>query len=75
MNNELLTVEHFQWTLSFRCYCHPVEYPTMLLTFVLLVANLADTKLGKKPEKLQKPKQMGTHSRVLSESYPLNTNN
>ena len=30
--------------------------------------------LYKKPKKLLKPWQMGTHMRVLSESYPMNTN-
>ena len=29
---------------------------------------------AKKPEKMTKPQRMGTHLRVLSESYPVNTN-
>ena len=41
---------------------------------MLLVANLANTKSCKKPEKWLKPRHMGTHLRVLSESYPMNTN-
>ena len=41
---------------------------------MLLIATLANTKLCKNPEKLLKPWQMGTHLRVLSESYPKNTN-
>ena len=41
---------------------------------MLLVANLANTKRCKITEKLLKPWQMGTHLRVLSESYPMNTN-
>ena len=44
------------------------------LTLMLLVANLTNTKKCKKPEKLLKPWQMGTHLRVLSESFPMNTN-
>ena len=38
------------------------------LTLKLLVANLANTKWYKKPEKLMKPWHMGTHLRVLSKS-------
>ena len=45
-----------------------------LLTLMLLVANLANTKWCKKPEKWPKPWQMGTHLRVLSESFQMNTN-
>ena len=41
---------------------------------MLLVANLANTKWCKKAEKWLKPRQMGTHLRVLSESSPMNTN-
>ena len=41
---------------------------------MLLVANLANTKVCKKPEKLLKPWQMGTHLRELSKSYSMNTN-
>ena len=41
---------------------------------MLPVANLANTKLCKKPAKLLKPWHTGTHLRVLSESYPMNTN-
>ena len=44
------------------------------LALTLLVANLANTKWCKKPEKRLKPWHMGTHLRVLSESYPINTN-
>ena len=36
---------------------------------MLVVANLANTKWCKKPEKRLKPWQMGTHLRVLSESH------
>ena len=45
-----------------------------ILTFMVLVANLASTKRCKKAEKLLKPWHMGTHLRVLSESFPMNTN-
>ena len=41
---------------------------------MLLVANLANTKLCKKPGKWLKPWHIGTHLRVLSEIYPINTN-
>ena len=44
------------------------------LTLMLLVANLANTKWWKKLRKWLKPWQMGTHMRVLSESYPMSTN-
>ena len=41
---------------------------------MLLVANLANTELSKNLKKLLKPWHMGTYLRVLSESYPMNTN-
>ena len=44
------------------------------LTLMLLVANLANTKWGKNPEKLVKPWNMGTHLRALNKSFPMNTN-
>ena len=44
------------------------------LTLMLLVANLVNTKWCKKTEKRLKPWHMGTHLRVLSESYPMYTN-
>ena len=37
---------------------------------MLLVPNLANTKSGKKPDKLLKPWHMGTHMIVLSEGLP-----
>ena len=46
----------------------------VLLTLMLLVANLVNTKLCKKLEKSLKPWYMGTHLRVLSERFPMNTN-
>ena len=42
-----------------------------MLTLMMLVAILANTKRLKK---LLKPGQMGTHPRVLSESFPMSTN-
>ena len=39
---------------------------TWTLTLMLLVANLANTKLCKSPEKIAETKHMGTH--------PMNTN-
>ena len=44
------------------------------LTLMLLVDTLANTKWCENPEKWPKPWQMGTHLRVLSENYPMNTN-
>ena len=41
---------------------------------MLMVANLEDTKWCKKPEKWLKPWHMGTHMRVLSEGFLMNTN-
>ena len=50
------------------------EFMGYLLTLMLLVATLANTKWCKNPGKLLKLGQMGTHLRVLSESFPMNTN-
>ena len=41
---------------------------------MLLVTYLTNTKICKKLEKWLEPWNMGTHMRVLSESYPMNTN-
>ena len=46
----------------------------LYLTLKLLVANLANTKYSKNPEKSPKPCQMGTHLRVLNENNPMSTN-
>ena len=43
-------------------------------TLVLVVTKLANTKWGKKPAKWLKPWHVGTHLRVLSESFLMNTN-
>ena len=50
------------------------DHLVCLLTLMMLVASLANTKWCNKPEKWLKPWQMGTHLRVLSESFPMNTN-
>ena len=51
------------------------EHPHMgALTLMLLVANLANTKVCKKAEILLKPWHMGSHLRVLSNSFLMNTN-
>ena len=47
---------------------------SQLLTLMLPVTNLANAKRCEKPGKLLKPWQMGTHLRVLGESFPMNTN-
>ena len=44
------------------------------LTLTLLAVNLVNTKWCKNPEKWLKPWQMGTYLRVLSDSFPMNTN-
>ena len=41
---------------------------------MLLVANLAKYKMRQKPEKLLELCNMGTDTKVLGESYPMNTN-
>ena len=43
------------------------------LTLMLLMGNCVNRKLYKKTEKHLKPWHKGTHLRVLSESYPMNT--
>ena len=43
-------------------------------TLMQVVANLANTKSCKIPEKCLKPWHMGTHLRVHRKSYPMNTN-
>ena len=40
---------------------------------MLVVANFANTKLCKKPQKCLKPWHMGTHLRVLGKSHLMNT--
>ena len=45
-----------------------------VLTLMLVVANLTNTRWCKNPEKWLKTWHMGTHLRVLSKSYPMNTN-
>ena len=47
---------------------------TELLTLILVVTYLAKTKWCRNTEKWMKPWHMGTHLRVLSDSYPMNTN-
>ena len=52
------------------------KYSLLVLNpLMLVVANLANTKLCKNNEtKWLKPCHMGTYLRVLSKSYPMNTN-
>ena len=56
-------------TLDFR---HAGKH-FLSLTLMLLVANLANTKCCKKPEKGLETWHMGTHLRVLNESFAVNT--
>ena len=44
------------------------------ITFRLLVANLANTKSSKNLKKMTETLAHGAHLRVLSESFPMNTN-
>ena len=44
------------------------------LTLMLLVDNFIIQNGAKKAEKCLKPWHVGTHLRVLSKSYPMNTN-
>ena len=50
------------------------RFSAWLLAFMLLVANVVNTKYCKIPEKSLKPWHMGTHLRVLCEGYPMSTN-
>ena len=50
-------------------------YSNRLAPIMLLVANFFQYKMIQKPEKCLEPWHMGAHLRVLSESYPINTNN
>ena len=61
-----LYLPHFQWCLMSAKMVH--------LSLMLLVANFANTKWGKEVGKWLKPCHMGTHLKVLSESFPMNTN-
>ena len=51
-----------------------VEIYNLSLILMLLVANLANTKWCEKYEKWPKPWHMGTHLRVLDESFSMNIN-
>ena len=70
----------FYWLLNTRAVASlsGLEEHTLLLTLMLRVANLTNTKWGKNPweitETSLKQWQMGTHLKVLNESYPMNTN-
>ena len=65
----LMTKKYFE-----KYFTVSIEGKDPFLTFILLVVNLADIKWCKKPEKWLKPWHMGTHLRVLSTSFPMNTN-
>ena len=76
--SHLIQVLQFMWLHDYCGHCsHPggrgnILCSRVLLALMLLVANLANTKRCKKPEKLLKPWQMGTHLRV-GESFQMNT--
>ena len=62
-------------TINYSNHQHCYDsYLQKVLTLMLLVAKLANTKQRKNHEKLQKPWHMGTHLSVLNESYQMNTN-
>ena len=62
-------------TANFR---HPVSKSWLrhwtALTLMLLLTDFTNTKWCKNPGKWLKPWQMGTHRRVLSECFPMDTN-
>ena len=61
---------------TFPIYLGPLQETNffLALTPMLVVANLAYTKWCIKPERWPKPWHLGTHLKVLSSTYPLNTN-
>ena len=66
---------YYYWVVYFYFYgAYYYLWLLLISSLMLLVANLANTKWSKNPEKLLKPWHMGTHLRVPSESYPMNTN-
>ena len=63
------------WLETLTCLNRSRPRPSsMSLTLMLLVANLANRKWYNKSEKWLKLWHMGTYLRVLSESFPMNTN-
>ena len=63
--------------LSIENMCEVSEkarFRKIFLTLMLVVGNFSRTKWYKKSEKVLKFWDMGTHLRVFSESYPMNTN-
>ena len=68
-------VEGLPSHILYTIHQNPESVYLSILTLMLLVANLANSKWCKKKiEKWLKPWQMGTHLRVLGESSPMNTN-
>ena len=64
----LILVLEGRWVCLFELVC------AVMLTLMLLVAYLANSKRRNKPEKWLKHWHMGTHLRVLGETYPMNIN-
>ena len=64
----------YQFSLVEETYKRRFSLGTNMLTLMLLVANLANTKWLEKPGNWLSPRHMGTHLRVLSESFPMNIN-
>ena len=54
--------------------CLPPCSLLILTLIALLEAYSTNTRKCKKTEKSPKPWQMGTHLKVLSESFPMSTN-
>ena len=62
------------WFYLLEICIWPTITPRDVLTFMLLVVYLTNTKWCKKPEKGLKLQVTGTHLRELNESFPMNTN-
>ena len=74
-----ITVKSFGYKISIQriccqMQCDDYENTYLNLTLMMLVDNFANTKWCKKPKRWKKPWHMGTHLRVLIESFPKNTN-
>ena len=66
----LIGLESSRIVKTFGCHILTLS----MLTLILLLANLVFAKRCKKPKKILQPWHMGTHLRVLTESYLMSTN-
>ena len=65
---------NMQIALSVAWHCATIKNINHDLILMLVVADLANTKWCQNSEKWSKSRHMGTHLRVLSKSYPMNSN-